>query len=284
MKKSLVLLSVILSLVLLFSIAGCTNETPANNSPAESGLVVEEKSTPENVEEPKETQPQKTAKVKTVEPKAEDSLKEPEPKAEEPKAEQKEEQKNEKPKAEEPKTEEPKSEEPKVTETKEEPKAEPELITKAKAKDIVLKSAGVKAADIFDYEIELDKEGKSTVYEISFETKTKEYEYEINAKTGKIIKKEIEEKEKEITTESKVKAIETPVYASTSLSEIDAKKIALKDAKLSESEITDYKIQSSRQGMILVYEISFENGNTKYEYKLNALFGTILEAEKETIK
>ncbi len=66
------------------------------------------------------------------------------------------------------------------------------LITKAKAKSIALKNAGVKAKNIFDYEISLEKEKGIWVYEIDFETKKYEYEYEINAKSGKVIRKDIE--------------------------------------------------------------------------------------------
>lgn len=60
------------------------------------------------------------------------------------------------------------------------------LISKAEAKSIALKHAGV--SDYFEYEIELDTDDGIKVYEVSFETKLYEYDYEINAKTGKIIK------------------------------------------------------------------------------------------------
>ncbi len=274
MKKGLVLLSVVLSLVLLFSIAGCT---PEKTIPNETALVAEVKATAEKAEEEEtpvkaevtptnteETKAEKTEATKTEEPIKEETKKE-EPKEEvkeDPKVEKKEEVK----------------EEPKVEEN-----PEPEILTKAKAKEIALKSAGVKASNISNYEIELDKDGKTSIYEISFEEAEKEFEFEINATTGKIINKEIEEKEEE-TPAPKVKAIETPVYASTSLSEASAKAIALKDAGVDESKITAYKIESGSQGMIMVYEISFKSEKTKYEYKINALFGTILEAEKKAIK
>lgn len=64
------------------------------------------------------------------------------------------------------------------------PKAQT-VITKARAKAIALADAGVKASQVYDFEIEKD-DGK---WEIEFETKNYEYEYTIS-KYGKILDKE----------------------------------------------------------------------------------------------
>ena len=61
-------------------------------------------------------------------------------------------------------------------------------ITKDKAKSIVLNDA--KVTDYFGYEIEFENDDE--VYEISFDTRGTEYEYVIDAKTGKIIEREID--------------------------------------------------------------------------------------------
>jgi len=63
-------------------------------------------------------------------------------------------------------------------------KTETKKITKSKAKSIALNHAGVKADSIRGYEIELD----DGVYEISFEKGRTEYEYEIKATTGEILR------------------------------------------------------------------------------------------------
>lgn len=73
-----------------------------------------------------------------------------------------------------------------------EPQSSTETISKEKAKSIALNHAGVKTADVYDFEIELDREKGVPVYEIEFGTKTAEYTYEINAKTGKILHSEKE--------------------------------------------------------------------------------------------
>lgn len=74
--------------------------------------------------------------------------------------------------------------------------SEKDKIAKEAALAIAIKDAGINEADVRDLDIELDKEREIFVYEIDFETYNNrqeiEYEYDINAATGEIIKKEIE--------------------------------------------------------------------------------------------
>lgn len=67
-------------------------------------------------------------------------------------------------------------------------------IGKEKAKNIALKNAGISAKNVKKIEIELDADDGIIVYDIDFIANNIEYEYEINAKTGDIIKKETEKK------------------------------------------------------------------------------------------
>lgn len=61
-------------------------------------------------------------------------------------------------------------------------------IGKDKAKAIALDHAGAKSGDVSRFEIERDKEDGVVVYEIEFRCDGMEYEYEIDAATGKIRK------------------------------------------------------------------------------------------------
>lgn len=65
-------------------------------------------------------------------------------------------------------------------------------ISRDEAKEIALSHAGLKDTDISYYKSELDRERKSIVYEIEFDSGKYEYEYEIDADTGKIVKAEKE--------------------------------------------------------------------------------------------
>lgn len=61
-----------------------------------------------------------------------------------------------------------------------------------KAKTIALKDAGLSASSVTFTKAKLDRDDGLRVYEIEFFTSSKEYEYEINAATGKIIDKDID--------------------------------------------------------------------------------------------
>ena len=63
-------------------------------------------------------------------------------------------------------------------------------ISRDKAKSIALNDAGLNESKVRQLEVELDKEDNK--YEVDFEYNGKEYSYEINATTGKIIDKEVD--------------------------------------------------------------------------------------------
>ena len=62
----------------------------------------------------------------------------------------------------------------------------------AKAKSIALNHAGVSESKAYDMDVELDDEDGKLVYEIEFKSGNMEYDYEINAATGAILKHEAE--------------------------------------------------------------------------------------------
>lgn len=65
-------------------------------------------------------------------------------------------------------------------------------ISREQAKKIALDEAGVIESDIHDFEIELDKDFGVLVYEIEFNVGGTEYQYEVNADSGKISKREMD--------------------------------------------------------------------------------------------
>ena len=62
----------------------------------------------------------------------------------------------------------------------------------AKAKSVALNHAGVSEGKAYDMDIELDDEDGTLVYEVEFKSGGMEYNYEINAATGAILKHEAE--------------------------------------------------------------------------------------------
>ena len=126
-----------------------------------------------------------------------------------------------------------------------------------------------------------------------------EYDFEIDANTGEILKKhqEIEnrpdikpipeptpEPKPEPTPEPKPEPTPTPTpnpdpTASTELSEEKALEIALADAGLTADLILRLKIEKDRDDGVLVYEIEFDHGRTEYDYEIRVSDGKILERD-----
>ena len=73
-----------------------------------------------------------------------------------------------------------------------EPSGTAQDIGYAKAKSIALNHAGVSENEAYDMDIELDDEDGILVYEVEFKSGNMEYDYEINAATGAILKHESE--------------------------------------------------------------------------------------------
>ncbi len=68
----------------------------------------------------------------------------------------------------------------------------PALITREEALNAALNAAGLKRADVFDVDVELDRERGVLVWEVEFETLKFEYSYDVNANDGTVTKSERE--------------------------------------------------------------------------------------------
>ena len=66
------------------------------------------------------------------------------------------------------------------------------VITEDEAKSIALKDAGIEEADAKSIQIKLDTDDGVKEYEVEFYTADKEYDYEINASTTKILRKDVQ--------------------------------------------------------------------------------------------
>ena len=64
----------------------------------------------------------------------------------------------------------------------------------AKAKQIALSDAGLKENEISDLSVEFDNDDDNdkTIYEVGFKNGQQEYDYDIDATTGKILDKNVE--------------------------------------------------------------------------------------------
>ena len=177
------------------------------------------------------------------------------------------------------------------------------LITKAEAKIAALKDAGLSEAEASALRARLEFDDGRFQYEVDFYSNGTEYEYLIQAKNGEIIARDIDGDRNrnndmqdtgnqfaadENSSVQPRKDVENQPAAngnSTAQSQEDsldtAKAAALKDAGLSESDVTFKKTELDNSHGTQVYDIEFYTSDTKYDYEIDASNGTVLEKNIE---
>lgn len=144
------------------------------------------------------------------------------------------------------------------------------------AKEAALKHAGVSASDATFVEAEYDYDDGRMVYEVEFHVKGTEYDYEIDAQTGEVVKYKTEQNGANTGSSGSANT-------SSFIGESAAKQAALSHAGVSESS-TKYcnAWLEYDDGRAECYEVEFMAGNTRYEYKIALTSATVLESERES--
>lgn len=146
-------------------------------------------------------------------------------------------------------------------------------ISEAAAKAAALTHAGVAEGDIQGYRCKLDRDDRDAHYEIEFYSGSTEYDYDISAFTGEVIKYEQEQREG------------IPVSSAASntsyIGEGRAKSIALSHAGVDEGNIRKYECELDSDDGRMVYKMEFESGAYEYEYEIDAYTGDILKHQKD---
>ncbi len=121
-----------------------------------------------------------------------------------------------------------------------------------------------------NFQIKSGREDGKATYENDFDTDKKEYDYTVNAKTGKIIEKSTDSKglsgAKDLTNDA--------------ISQDKAKSIVLKDANVKEEDTSMMSIEKDMDGTS-TYEVTFTANNKEFEYTVNAKSGEIMEKSSE---
>ena len=180
-----------------------------------------------------------------------------------------------------------------------------EYIGDKKALEIALGEAGFLEKDLTKLEIELDYEDGRMIYEVEFYAGNKKFEYEIDAKTGKIIEIEMKVKQpgKSLPSGNEVSEPisngnqdrnrerhqdgthnKLPPKSGDNTDYIGSKnalQIALTHAKITESQVDNIEIERERENGIMIYEVEFTYNGKEYEYEIDACTGKILELEVE---
>lgn len=167
-----------------------------------------------------------------------------------------------------------------------------------KARDAALQDAGVTAAQASGLEVEMDYDDGLMVYEVEFRANGREYEYEVNALSGEIVRRnnEVDDDTRPTTQPTQTGATTSGGAASSGstttgqttagsaaayIGEDKAKSIALERAGVTAEAIREYRIELERENGRMVYEVEFEAGGFEYQYEIDAAAGTVLHEDKE---
>ena len=157
------------------------------------------------------------------------------------------------------------------------------------AENIALAKVGLTRENIRFERTEIDHERGKLVWEVEFEYGNKEYSFEIDAVTGKILREEIESERKPSSapatqpTETAPSVTEPPVTQPnpekpdvTEITREEAINIALKEAGLSREQVRELEAEKDRERGVLVYEVEFEHGRKEYSYEIRVSDGKVL--------
>ena len=137
--------------------------------------------------------------------------------------------------------------------------------------------AGTTAVDSVTAEVDPELDESPAHYEVELHTAWGEFEYLVDAYTGKVLSGQ-----KDLPATAPV-GDETakPIAPTGDIGHAKAKSIALNHAGVSENKAYDMEIELDDEDGTLVYEVEFKSGNMEYSYEINATSGAILKHEAE---
>ena len=178
--------------------------------------------------------------------------------------------------------------------------------TEDTAKSLVLQDAGEKATDVIFTRVELSQAAyaeKTSGYEYSicFNSDEADYEYELDASTGKLLSRCVTLYNFDVITPEELAASRTAsdnqaaapsgepsgnktasAGAARQITEAEAKTAVLKEANLSEGDVTGLSVQKTNIGDKAAYQVSFGLENSSCVYSLLASDGTVAIAQVKT--
>ena len=139
-------------------------------------------------------------------------------------------------------------------------------ISETDARDTALSDAGVQASSVTVQKLLLDWDDGRVMYDVEFYDREKTYDFEIDAPSGAILPRKTEVR---------------PLASGDVIGLEAAQSAAVSDAGVSSPTFT--KGTLDRDNGRSIYEIEFISGNTKYEYDIDALSGSVLSRKIENV-
>lgn len=141
------------------------------------------------------------------------------------------------------------------------------------AQNYAFADAGVDPLSVETAYTEYDYDEGEFLYEVNFTIEDTEYEYQIQAYDGSVLKKSMEYLGLKKTISQQT---DTPSILTLE----EAKELALTDTELTDEElelVTFTKEKTDEDDGISIYDIEFYTDTTKYEYEISTFTGDILE-------
>ena len=144
--------------------------------------------------------------------------------------------------------------------------------------------AGTTALDSVTAEVDPELDESPAHYEVELQTAWGEFEYLVDAYTGKVLSGQ---KDLPTTVSAQNEAAKpsgqkpAPSGTAQDIGYAKAKSIALNHAGVSESKVYDMDIELDEEDGKLVYEVEFKSSGMEYDYEIDAATGTILQQEAE---
>ncbi|MBQ4591266.1 MAG: PepSY domain-containing protein [Clostridia bacterium] len=168
-----------------------------------------------------------------------------------------------------------------------------------RAKEIAFEHAGFTAADVVGIQVEMDYEHGVMVYEVDFYADAYEYDYDINAETGEIVKndkefeddawfnqyeqKMVKESQKEERLQNEQASVRQEQGTSADyLTPDDVKKIAFDHAGVTADTVFDLETEFDYDNGRAEYEVDFESGEFDYDYDIDAVTGEVIKNNKKS--
>lgn len=157
-----------------------------------------------------------------------------------------------------------------------------DYIGEAAAKTAALNHAGLAESKVTFIKTKLDYDHGRTVYDVEFYSGNAEYDYEIDAYTGKILSYDYDVENYSIAAGNS-KPNQSQSSSTGYIGEAAAKTAALNRAGLAESKVTFTKVKLDRDDGTTVYEIEFISGTMEYEFEINAFTGAVTSYDVDSI-
>jgi uncharacterized membrane protein YkoI len=156
-------------------------------------------------------------------------------------------------------------------------------ITIDQAKEIATKDAGVDINSVTFIKTMQDYDDGFLYWEIDFVANGNKYEYDINATTGGMSKKQVQPIEQGTVTQQAIPQNAAGVTQGQGITVDQAKQIAVQQAGFDIASVTFVKQEYDFEHGMPQWEIEFVSGTMKYEYEISATTGAVTKSKVESI-